>query len=244
MDGGARNATRADGTSAPSPRRRLDRERIIEAALSSIEVDGLEQMTMRSLGRDLGVEAMALYRYVSGREDLLEGVVSTLLGGLVPRVEAAETTSWQQYLQHVAHEIRRIAIEHPAAFPLVISRHPATPWLRPPLRDIEMVEHLLATLTARGFHDAQAVDTYKAFTSFLVGSLLLEISTRVENISAVEEPMNEGGAQIPEQDDPDDLKGAPHVERMREQLSQDRSEEEFEIGLETLLNRIERSVSH
>lgn len=239
------NADQSKSQGGPSPRRRLDRDRIVEAALSSIEAGGLEQMTMRSLGRDLGVEAMALYRYVTGREDLLEAVVASLLDGLVQRVEEAETTSWQEYLQHVAHEVRRTARDNPAAFPLVVSRHPAIPWLRPPLRDIEIVEHLLATLTAAGFADDQAVDAYKAFTSFLVGSLLLEVSTRVENVSAVDEPMNEGRAQIPEQDTPDDdLREAPHIQRMQQRLSQDCSDAEFEIGLETLLNRIESTVSH
>lgn len=239
------SADRSDRSGgSPRRRRRLDRDRIVEAALASIEADGVEQMTMRSLGRDLGVEGMALYRYVSGREDLLEAAVASLLHGLLERVEAAETTSWQQYLQHVAHEVRRIAITNPVAFPLVISRHPATPWLRPPLRDIDVVEHLLATLTARGFTQEQAVETYKAFTSFLVGSLLLEVSTRrAEHIGAVEHPINEGGAQVPEQDSPHDLTHAPHVERMREQLSEDHSAKEFEIGLESLLNRIESSVS-
>ncbi len=200
-------------------------------------------MSMRSLGRELGVEAMALYRYVSGREDLLEAVVARLLDGLAERVEAAGTTSWQEYLQYLAHEIRDVALRHPSAFPLVVSRHPATPWLRPPLRDIDTVEHLLATLTGYGFDEERAVDTYKAFTSFLVGYLLLEVSMRTENVSAVEEPMNEGSAQIPEQDTATDVQGAPHVLRMRERLSQDRGAEEFEIGLEMLLNRIERAVS-
>ncbi|WP_298753120.1 TetR/AcrR family transcriptional regulator C-terminal domain-containing protein [uncultured Serinicoccus sp.] len=229
-----------------SARRRLSRDRIVDAALTSIEEHGVDQMSMRSLGRDLGVEAMALYRYVSGREDLLEAVVANLLNGFVERVEAAETTSWQEYLQHVAHEIRHIALANPTAFPLVVSRHPAAPWLRPPLRDIEMVEHVLATLCARGFTDDQAVDTYKAFTSFLVGSLLLEVSIKTENIAAVEEPMNEGSADIPEQDSSDDadLAQAPHVLRMRDRLSQDHSEAEFETGLESLLNRIEHTVSH
>ena len=229
-----------------SARRRLSRDRIVDAALVSIEEHGVDQMTMRSLGRDLGVEAMALYRYVSGREDLLEAVVDNLLDGLIERVEAAETTSWQEYLQHVAHEIRGIALANPTAFPLVVSRHPAAPWLRPPLRDISMVEHLLATLCERGFSDDQAVDTYKAFTSFLVGSLLLEVSTKVENVAAVEEPLNEGSADIPEQDTTEDaaLGQAPHVVRMRDRLSQDDSQAEFETGLEALLNRIENTVSH
>jgi len=230
----------------PPVRQRLSRERIVQVALASIESDGVDQMTMRSLGRELGVEAMALYRYVSGREDLLEAVVSNLLDGLVQRVETAETTSWQEYLQHVAHEVRRIALDNPTAFPLIVSRHPAAPWLRPPLRDIEMVEHVLATLCGRGFTDEQAVDSYKAFTSFLVGSLLLEVSTKVDNVAAVEEPMNEGGADVPEQDTTEDadLEQAPHVRRMRERLSQDHSEVEFETGLEALLNRIENTVSH
>lgn len=226
-----------------APRRRLDRDRIVDVALTSIEAQGVEHMSMRSLGRELGVEAMALYRYVSGREDLLEAVVTRLLDGLVERVEAASTTSWQEYLQYLAHEIRDVALRHPSAFPLVVSRHPATPWLRPPLRDIKTVEHLLATLTGYGFDEERAVDTYKAFTTFLVGYLLLEVSMRTENVSAVEEPMNEGSAQIPEQDNPADVQGAPHVLRMRERLSQDRGAEEFEIGLEMLLNRIERAVS-
>ena len=225
-------------------RRRLDRDRIIDVALVAIEAHGVEQMSMRSLGRDLGVEAMALYRYVSGREDLLEAVVARLLDGLAERVETAGASSWQEYLQHLAHEIRDVALRHPSAFPLVVSRHPATPWLRPPLRDIQTVEHLLAMLTRYGFDEERAVDTYKAFTSFLVGHLLLEVSMYTENVSAVAEPMNEGSADIPEQDTPADVQGAPHVLRMRERLSEDRGAEEFEIGLETLLDRIEQSVSH
>ena len=41
--------------------------------------DGAQGLTMRGLGQDLGVEAMSLYRYVNGREDLLEAVVTVLL---------------------------------------------------------------------------------------------------------------------------------------------------------------------
>ena len=235
---------RAQSLHPPAARRvAVWSDRIVDVALTSIEAQGVEHMSMRSLGRELGVEAMALYRYVSGREDLLEAVVTRLLDGLVERVEAAGTTSWQEYLQYLAHEIRDVALRHPSVFPLVVSRHPATPWLRPPLRDIDTVEHLLATLTGYGFDEERAVDTYKAFTSFLVGYLLLEVSMRTENVSAVEEPMNEGSAQIPEQDTATDVQGAPHVLRMRERLSQDRGAEEFEIGLEMLLNRIERAVS-
>ena len=155
-------------------RPRLDRDLIVQTAITSIDTHGVQGLTMRRVGQDLGVAAMSLYRYVSGREALLEAVVEKLMDGVTARADAVGFTSWQGYLQVLANEVRRVAQAHPAAFPLVASRHPATPWLRPPLRSIELVEHFLATLSDFGFDDIRAVDAYKAFTTFLIGSLLLE----------------------------------------------------------------------
>ena len=59
----------------------LDREVIVRAALDSIDRKGSQGLTMRGLALDLGVEAMSLYRYVAGREDLLEAVVARAAGG-------------------------------------------------------------------------------------------------------------------------------------------------------------------
>lgn len=225
------------------PRPRLTRDRIVETAIASIDEHGVQGLTMRRVGQDLGVEAMALYRYVSGREDLLEAVIQRLFGGVTDGVDARGFTSWQGYLQVMAHEVRRVALEHPAAFPLAASRHPATPWLRPPLRSIEVVEHFLATLNDLGFDDIRAVDAYKVFTTFLVGSLLLEVAAHGEDIVPLDETLNEGGALIPENESELNLDGSPHVRRMQDRLSQDTSQQEFEIGLEALIDRIERSVS-
>ena len=61
---------------------RLSRELIIETALGQIDRAGAQGLSMRSLAQELGVEAMSLYRYVHGREDLLEGVIALLLGQL------------------------------------------------------------------------------------------------------------------------------------------------------------------
>ena len=60
----------------------LDREAVVRAALDSIDRNGSQGLTMRGLALDLKVEAMSLYRYVAGREDLLEAVVTLLLEGL------------------------------------------------------------------------------------------------------------------------------------------------------------------
>jgi TetR/AcrR family tetracycline transcriptional repressor len=220
----------------------LDRDVIVQAALDSIDRDGSQGLTMRGLGQDLGVEAMSLYRYVSGREDLLEAVVAMLLEGLTDLDEQLGKT-WQGYLQGLAHAVRRIAVEHPAAFPLVATRHPAAPWLRPPLRSLELVEDFLSTLSGFGFTDEQVVATYRAFTGFLLGTLLLEAAVRGAETSPVEVPLDEGNAAISSQDGQVDLSRSPTIAKFQRLLSEDRSAEEFEISLETLLNRLEMDLS-
>ena len=220
----------------------LDREVIVRAALDSIDRKGSQGLTMRGLAQDLGVEAMSLYRYVAGREDLLEAVVAVLLAGLSDLDEQLGKT-WQGYLQGLAHAVRGIAVEHPSAFPLVATRHPAAPWLRPPLRSLELVEDFLATLSGFGFTDEQAVGTYRAFTSFLLGNLLLEAAVRGAETSPIEEPLDEVNATVPSRDSQVDLSGSPTVAKFQPLLSQDRSAEEFEISLETLLDRLEMELS-
>lgn len=224
-------------------RARLDRQTIIEAAVELIDEQGVQGLSMRRLGTEMGVEGMALYHYVSGREDILEAVVDDLLAEIPTRVDAHQTTSWQNYLQVLAYEIRRAAMAHPAVFPLAASAHPAAPWLRPPLRSIALVEHFLTSMNARGFDDPRAVDAYKVFTNFLVGSLLLEAAMRGETLAIIDEGINEGDADVPERDHSMGLEEAPLVRRMEERLSEDTSQQEFEIGLESLIDRIERSIS-
>ncbi|WP_235510834.1 TetR/AcrR family transcriptional regulator C-terminal domain-containing protein [Curtobacterium sp. Leaf261] len=223
----------------------MSRDLIVSTALAQVDRSGTQGLSMRSLAQELGVEAMSLYRYVHGKEDLLEGIIASLMTDLTARLEAAEPEAehWQGFLQTVAQEVRRIATDHPLAFPLVATRHPAAPWLRPPLRSIEVVDTFLGALTRNGFTDQQAVDAYRAFSSFLLGQLLLESVIRGAEMSPPEEPLDEGSAAIPEGDGVTPLDVAPEVRRLRALLSEDRTDEEFEISLEALLDRLERALS-
>jgi TetR/AcrR family tetracycline transcriptional repressor len=222
---------------------KLRRDLILATALGQIDRAGAQGLSMRSLAQELDVEAMSLYRYVHGREDLLEGVVALLMADLSANLDDEVTDHWQGFLQTVAHHVRRIAIEHPMAFPLVATRHPAAPWLRPPLRSIEVVNTFLSTLIGHGFTDEQAVDAYRSFSSFLLGQLLLESAVRGAETAPVEEPLDEGNATIPEGDGEMSLARTPEVSRLRALLSEDRSDEEFEVSLENLLDRLSRDLS-
>ncbi|MET4077400.1 TetR/AcrR family transcriptional regulator C-terminal domain-containing protein [Janibacter sp. UYMM211] len=233
----------ADASAKGSSKPRLSRDLVVRSALAYIDAEGAQKLTMRSLGSALGVEAMSLYRHVSGREDLLEAVVAELLRGLEEDLDAELSETWQGYLQTFAHVVRRVALDHPLAFPLVATRHPAAPWLRPPLRSLSLVEDFLRTLIGHGFTEGGAVHAYRSFSSFLLGHLLLESVVQGAETSPVDQPLDEGGAQIPEGDAELDLADFPTVARLREALSEDHSKEEFEIGLETLIERIEMHVS-
>lgn len=232
----ARNAPR-------SSVRRLSRDLIVTTALAQVDSRGASGLSMRTLAQELDVEAMSLYRYVNGKEDLLEGIVRLLMHDLLAALQDASTEQWQSFLQITAHEVRRIAVEHPRAFPLVATRHPAAPWLRPPLRSVEVVEIFLSTLLAQGFTDAQAVSAYRAFSSFLLGQLLLESAVRGAETGPAEEPLDEGNADIPARDGDTTLDDAPTVRHLRALLSEDRAEEEFEVSLESLLDRLDRELS-
>jgi len=231
-------------TTRTGPGKNLSRDAIVEAALQFIDHDGAQGLTMRSLAKEFDVVPMALYRYVQGREDLLEAVVALLLERVLHDLDGdLADTGWQSYLQTLANSVRRIAVEHPAAFPLVATRHPAAPWLRPPLRSLDLVEHFLRTLRGHGFTDIQIVGTYRAFSSFLLGNLLLEAASRGAETSPVEVAFDEGNARIANQDGQLDLSDKPETKHLRPLLSEDHSEDEFETALETLLDRLEMTIS-
>jgi len=222
----------------------LSRDTIVLTALKFIDRNGAQGLTMRALANEFDVVPMALYRYVHGREDLLEAVVAVLLERVRADLDGELAKScWQGYLQTLATSVRRIAVEHPSAFPLVATRHPSAPWLRPPLRSLDIVEDFLRTLREHGFTDTQIVGTYRAFSSFLLGTLLLESASRGAKTSPVEVAFDEGDAHIPNEDGQVDLKDKPETARLRPMLSEDHSDEEFEIALETLLDRLELDLS-
>ena len=64
----------AGRTESIERREPLSRDRIVEAAMAAADRDGLDGLSMRRLGQQLGVDPMALYRHVRDKEDLLAGI--------------------------------------------------------------------------------------------------------------------------------------------------------------------------
>jgi len=175
---------------------------------------------------------MAMYHYVHGREDMLDGIVEFVMDDLYgdPDVHM-DTDNWQDYLVRLAHGVRRIALAHPQVFPLVATRPPAAPWVRPPLRSLRWMESFLVTLDRCGFDGAAAVAAYRGFSSFLLGHLLLEVSARGADIGPIESDLPKSGHAA-------GLTGYPRLQSLESALSEDHSAEEFEESLDNLLDRL------
>ncbi len=234
-------SSNAPQSTAPSGRGRapgLDRQAILDAASALIERDGLAALSMRRLGRELDVQAMALYRYVPGREHLIDWVVDLVVDELYadPEVLLLPTGGWQDYLTRLAYGLRRMALAHPHLFPLVATRPPTAPWVRPPLRSLRWIESFLAALSSEGFSDDTAVYAYRAFTGFLLGHLLLEVAARGVDISPVQ------GDENTVEQPADPLQGYPTLRRLQPNLARGDSREEFEDSLANLMQRLEAAV--
>lgn len=167
---------------ADDPRRpergRLTPEDIIAAAIALIDIDGVGQLTMRRLGAALGVEAMAIYRYFPSRNALIDAIVQHVVGDAAtdPGAQLHPGDDWRDYLDRIAHGIRRMALAHPRVFPLVATQPTEAPWIRPPLRSLPWVDTFLSGLQDHHFPPPAAVEVYRHFCTFLLGHLLLEIS--------------------------------------------------------------------
>ena len=140
------------------------------------------------------------------------------------------STSWQEYLQMQAHAVRTLAVTHPRIFPLVATRPPSAPWLRPPLRSLRWVESFLQGLREYGFSPRVSVAVYRSFATFLLGALLLEAGT-LEDLT-ITEKVNLAFIET------DDLSSYPIISEMADELKDGGFEVEFEAALEDLIERV------
>ena len=120
----------------------LTRERILEAGVALADRSGLDNLSMRKLGQELGVDAMAIYRHIKGKDDLLDGVAEVVIGE-IERPPAGG--NWIQDLRGIVMAARTVMLRHPWA-PLVLEeRGTAGP------QALTHIDTVLATLIAGGF---------------------------------------------------------------------------------------------
>ena len=148
---------------------------------------------MRRLGTELGVEAMALYRYAAGKEDLLDGQVEALYLELEERLTAesgkagpptANTSrpspAWRAELHRIARETYLVALRHPHAVPLLATRMLAVPLARRPVAVLRDHERVLGLLQQAGLDVAATARAHRAYGAWLLGYVFVELRAMVD----------------------------------------------------------------
>jgi AcrR family transcriptional regulator len=163
----------------PSQRRRgrpptLDREAVLETALRLLDAEGAGALTMRRLAGELGVSAMAPYRHVGSRDELLMVLVDRLAARLVypPRPsdpKGAMLVLWSTIYDSLA--------EHPWVPEVLARRRLMAPSV------LDAIEEIHAALRAAGLSIDAAVRAYRLMWNFTLGSLLVRAGAGAEGPS-------------------------------------------------------------
>ena len=117
----------------PTPRIPLTRERVLRAAITLADAGGIEALSMRRLGQELGVEAMSLYNHVANKDDVLDGMVDAVVGEINDIVSEIEMPSgdWVTAARRRILSARSVLLRHPWAPGVLESRTNMTaPMLR------------------------------------------------------------------------------------------------------------------
>ncbi|MFE1438720.1 TetR/AcrR family transcriptional regulator [Streptomyces sp. NPDC058739] len=159
---------------------RLSRERVLASALELVDREGLSALSMRRLGAELGVEAMALYRYAASKDALLDGLVEALYLELEERLPDAEP-DWRAGLHRIARATYDVCLAHPQVVPLLSTRMLAVPLARRPLAVLREHERVLGLLREAGFDAAEAAAVFRAFQAWILGYVSVELRQMVDN---------------------------------------------------------------
>lgn len=98
--------------SSVGPRARLTRRRVLEAAVDLADREGIEALSMRRLGQELGIEAMSLYTHVRSKDNLLAGMVDVVIGEIPHRRRSGD---WKSSMRRTVLSSRRVMLRHPWA---------------------------------------------------------------------------------------------------------------------------------
>jgi AcrR family transcriptional regulator len=154
----------------PAPRRRgrpprVSREQILAAALRIVDEHGLERLTLRRLGADLGIDPMAVYGHVPDKAALFDGLIELVLAQV--RLPAL-TGHWVEDLRAVTRAARTALLAHPHVVPLLGTRPPIT---QPAFT---LVEAITSILLEAGQSEEQAADGFDCVGRLVIGHVLAE----------------------------------------------------------------------
>jgi AcrR family transcriptional regulator len=146
-------------------RTRLTRDDVLRTATALADAAGLDSLTMRKLGTELGVEAMSLYHHVANKDDLLDGMIDRVYSEIeLPTAE----DDWRSAMRRRAVSTREVLGRHPWATALLDSRSTPGP------ATLRYHDATLGKLRGEGFSIPLAAHALSVLDSYTCGFALQE----------------------------------------------------------------------
>ena len=156
----------------------VTRDRVMTAAIGLADEGGIDALTMRRIGQALGVEAMALYRHVSNKDDIIDGIVDLVWAEIGP---TEIDTDWKEAMRERAIKLRDGLLRHRWAIGLMESR------TNPGPASLQHHDAVIGCLRASGFHMAMAAHAYSLLDSYIYGFALTKMNLPFESTADITE---------------------------------------------------------
>jgi len=140
---------------------RLNRDLVIQRALQLVSEVGIEELTTRRLGKELGVEGPALYRHFKSKSELFDHMAAAILLPVLTPPETGE--AWDEWLLALGHRSLKAVTQYRDGAKIVAASLP-----------IEPLNLLSKPFRAAGFSAHDAVYASKLFSRFMMGWQLQE----------------------------------------------------------------------
>lgn len=209
------------------PRTPLTRERVLGAAINLADRDGIESLSMRKLGQEVGVEAMSLYNHVQNKEDILNGMVDVVFSEIDLPSDGAD---WSVAMRQRAISARQALLRHPWALGLMESR------VQPGPATLRHHNSVLRNLRTAGFSIEMAAHAYSVLDSYIYGFTMNELSLPFDNSEKVAEVAGNILRESP-------MGAYPHLAEMAIEHAMKPGYDygdEFEFGLDLILEGLKR----
>ena len=157
------SAHRGPSTKQTRPRVPLTRELVLQTALRLADQGGLESLSMRKLGQELGVEAMALYYHFANKDEVLDGIVD-LVWAQIDLPVAGD--AWRTAMRRRAISVQDVLARHRWAIGLMESRRNPGP------ANLRHHDAVIGNLRAAGFEMAMVAHAYSLLDGYIYGYAL------------------------------------------------------------------------
>lgn len=208
----------SDGSDVEPGRIRLSRGAIVDACIGLADREGIEAVTLRRIGAELGVDPTAVYRHFRDKDELLMAVADRLLSGVVGRLSV--TGEWRRDLREVALAARRVYLAHPALAHLLATAPDPLP------SNTRLLEIAFGALRSAGLDDRRAALAAQVLEDYTAGASSLDAAVGTD----VGASWRAAFASLPPEEFPHAIAVGPYLYRDDEAV--------FAFGLDLILDAL------